>query len=276
MASYPRRFVPFVFLGLILLVGGAYALYRDRNGLPIVPPRSEVTVVPSPKEVAETAAAVPSEWPAYTDTDYGVTFSYPASYPQPAVQSYVAGTFGVPVDFRVAAFPANAPALENREVNIALSRLAGYRGTAFGSAASRLEEAYKNRSATGIDPTVLMPKGSKLAIATEPQYIQSVGGQFRGIAFYGWMGNQYPSGGQNSVRLNNLVLLLTDGTRVFQLLVTDPYTGQNQSGQEAAIAPSCLPAGIAYRCAVSRNLAQSYEQSYSIIAKSLSSAGIRY
>ncbi len=202
-----------IVLVVIILAAAAFLIYRKySSAAPLTSPSPSpiATKSPSPMPTVTVSSNPTGNWKTYNDIKYSLTFKYPDSWPEPQLTSYnqpdplsfvqIANDY---LDYN----PNDSGKYYFQTVEISL--LADYKSSQ-GSAYNKLLNVYNNKTATGADKIWMPPSNAAIIAAGPPVYIENNDGSYRGIYYFGTIGQALSTN-------IDLVAILTNGKNVFQL-----------------------------------------------------------
>jgi hypothetical protein len=259
--------IPLILFAGLILWGSSY-VYIHSSLLHKSSPSSTPAIVstsPSPKAlgvvpvVTNTPESTQMNWTnTYTDRGYGVKFLYPPTF------SSVNSSTITPSSYIVPATAITLKGSSSIQASIVLSKLADYKGTVASSAADQLRQAYESRGTTSLLSTLLPPSSLGLVVASNPSYIQSSDGTFRGVSLYGYLGQNAPAAQNGRITLTTAIVVVTNGQVIWQLTASD-----QDAQTDLQDLSNCKSNNGTVQCSVSSKLQQEMTQIYLPMAASL-------
>lgn len=285
-----RSKLPVIFFAIVataILIGvGIYAMNRNQSK-PAVQPSITIAPTPAPTSTTTTATETTTKttpasppapavdptasWKPYSDTEYGVSFKYPTTWP-----AFAASTIKENADGPFWEFNANLLNFGNYDKTVELSTYDSYRKSANSDAAlnievDRLAKLFTTKNADTAPAFWLPPSNATIAYHTTPIYIENKTGTYRGVYYFAAIGQDTPGQENGAYKLNDFMLVLTDGTsKIFQF--QEFSNVKNQDADTAAYEPatSCIDSsGNAASCVVNKQLLTDFESEYKNVAASV-------
>ncbi|MFO0705035.1 MAG: hypothetical protein U0517_03695 [Candidatus Andersenbacteria bacterium] len=191
---------------------------------------TEVVPTNTDKESSDT---VPSDWKTYNGKDYDLSFSYPPEWGSPKVDSttgvgnslYGFAEEGLTFDF-------NLPEGSNAFRSVRIAKIedilaATDQQDSRVPDATKLLDVYKNR-AVGKEILVVPPVNAGVAAATNPTYIESADGSFRGMYYYSF--STQSALPDDPALLMELQIVMTNGDVVISFYRRSDYTNDTPNG----------------------------------------------
>lgn len=224
---YKKLFFTLVIVILIIGVSiGAYLLgkagtfiEKDNNEAITVTstPVIAVTITPTPESV------VPSSWKSYSDSDYLVSFKYPETWQDPKIEINKKGEgILIDLDYKSLVF-------ENKQdgswKSIELSNFNTYQDNS--NLKTKVEKLKTIYSSKVVDPKEwfwLPPSNAAVIATSKAQYIENNDSSFRGVYYYGYIGQGEVEPTSTVRKMFDLVMVLTDGkAKIFQINIRTSY-----------------------------------------------------
>lgn len=153
-----------------------------------------------------------ADWKKYSNTDYGISFDYPASWSPLRVDQATEQDLPMAMKYTILSFN------KSLEINIDLSKYGNYKNPSYISDVQRLKEIFTTKKSRETDTLWLPPQPAAIVSHTPVQYIETPNGIFRGVYYFARI-NQNDDFAISD-ELHNLVVVLSDGkSTIFQVMV---------------------------------------------------------